>query len=58
MNYKLRRELDKCFLTLNYHPITPGYIEKSAECMEGINIEDMDCDTCPELQEILRGRPC
>ena len=28
-------------------------IEKLAECMEGIDIEDMDCDTCLKMQEIL-----
>ncbi len=29
-------------------------IEKLVECMESIDIEDMDCDTCFKMQEILR----
>ena len=28
-------------------------IEKSAECMESIDIEDMDCDTCFNVQGML-----
>ncbi len=28
-------------------------IDKLVECMEGIGIEDMDCDTCLIMQEIL-----
>ncbi len=28
-------------------------IEKLVDCMEGIDIEDMDCDTCFKMQEIL-----
>jgi hypothetical protein len=28
-------------------------IEKLVKCMEGIDIEEMDCDTCLKMQEIL-----
>ncbi len=28
-------------------------LEKLVECMEGIDIEEMDCDTCLKTQEIL-----
>ena len=28
-------------------------IEKLVECMESIDIEEMDCDTCFKMQEIL-----
>ncbi len=30
-------------------------IEKLIECMESIDIEEMDCDTCLKMQEILSG---
>ena len=36
------------------HQISLGCIEKLVECMEGIDIEEMDCDTCFKMQEILR----
>ena len=29
------------------------YIEKLTECIESIDIEDMDCDTWLKMQEIL-----
>ncbi len=36
-----------------FHQISLDCIEKLVECMEGIDIEDMDCDTCLKTQEIL-----
>ncbi len=30
-------------------------IKKLVDCMEGIDIEDMDCVTCFEMQEMLSG---
>ncbi len=35
------------------HQISLGCIEKLVECMEGIDIEDMDCVTCFKMQEML-----
>ena len=31
-------------------------IEKLVECMESIDIEGMDCDTCFNMQEILSDK--
>ncbi len=36
-----------------FHQISLNCIEKLVECMESIDIEDMDCDTCLKMQEIL-----
>ena len=36
-----------------FHQISLDCIEKFVECMESIDIEDMDCDTCFKMQEIL-----
>jgi len=36
-----------------FHQISLDCIEKLVECMEGIDIEEMDCDTCLKTQEIL-----
>jgi len=36
------------------HQISIDCIEKLIECMKSIDIEDMDCDTCFKMQEILR----
>ncbi len=36
-----------------FHQISLDCIEKLVECMEGIDIEDMDCDTCLKTQKIL-----
>ena len=38
-----------------FHQISLDCIEKLVECMEGIDIEEMDCDTCFKMQKILRG---
>ncbi len=35
------------------HQILQDCIEKLVECMKGIDIEEMDCDTCLKIQEIL-----
>ena len=35
------------------HQISIDCIEKLIKCMESIDIEDMDCDTCFKMQEIL-----
>ena len=35
------------------HQISMDCIDKLIECMESIDIEDMDCDTCFKMQEIL-----
>ncbi len=35
------------------HQISLDCIEKLVECMESIDIEEMDCDTCFKMQEIL-----
>ena len=35
------------------HQISLECIEEIAVCMEGIDIEDMDCNTCLIVQEIL-----
>jgi hypothetical protein len=37
-----------------FHQISLDCIDKLVECMEGIDIEDMDCDTCLKTQKILR----
>ncbi len=36
-----------------FHQISLNCIGKLVECMEGIDIEEMDCDTCFKMQEIL-----
>ena len=36
-----------------FHQISLYCIEKLVECMESIDIEEMDCDTCLKMQEIL-----
>ena len=36
-----------------FHQISLGCIEKLVECMESIDIEELDCDTCFKIQEIL-----
>ncbi len=36
-----------------FHQISIDCIDKLVECMEGIDIEEMDCDTCLKTQEIL-----
>ncbi|MHC4270238.1 MAG: hypothetical protein ACYSTS_17500 [Planctomycetota bacterium] len=36
-----------------YHQISQDCIEKLVECMKGIDIEEMDCETCLKIQEIL-----
>ncbi len=36
-----------------FHQISMDCLEKLVECMEGIDIEEMDCDTCLKTQEIL-----
>jgi hypothetical protein len=35
------------------YQISLDCIDKLVECMEGIDIEEMDCDTCFKTQEIL-----
>ncbi len=35
------------------HQISQDCIEKLVECMKGIDIEEMDCETCLTIQEIL-----
>ncbi len=35
------------------HQISLDCIEKLVECMKSIDIEEMDCDTCFKMQEIL-----
>ncbi len=37
-----------------FHQISLDCIDKLVECMEGIDIEEMDCDTCFKKQKILR----
>ncbi len=37
-----------------FHQISLECIEKLVEHMESNDIEDMDCDTCLVMQEILR----
>ncbi len=37
----------------NFRQISLDCIEKLVECMESIDIEEMDCDTCFKMQEIL-----
>ncbi len=37
----------------HFHQISLDCIEKLVECMESIDIEEMDCDTCLKMQEIL-----
>ncbi len=36
-----------------FHPISLDCLEKLVDCMEGIDIEDLDCNTCLKMQEIL-----
>jgi hypothetical protein len=36
-----------------FHQISQDCIRKLVECMEGIDTEEMDCDTCIKMQEIL-----
>ncbi len=36
-----------------FHQISLDCIEKLVECMESMDIEEMDCDTCFKIQEIL-----
>ncbi len=36
-----------------FHKISLDCIEQLIECMESIDIEEMDCDTCFKMQEIL-----
>jgi len=38
-----------------FHQISLECIDKLVECMEGIDIEEMDCDSCFKMHEILRG---
>jgi len=35
------------------HRISMEYIEKSTECMEGIDRDYMDCNTCLKMHEVL-----
>ncbi len=35
------------------HQISMNCLEKLVDCMEGIDIEDMDCVTCFKMQEML-----
>ena len=35
------------------HQLSFECMEKLVECMEGVDIEDIDCDTCYRMQEIL-----
>ena len=35
------------------HQISLDCVEKLVECLEGIDIEEIDCDTCLIMQEIL-----
>ncbi len=37
-----------------FHQISLDCIDKLVECLEGIDIEEMDCDTCFKMQKILR----
>ncbi len=36
-----------------FHQISMDCLEKLVDCMEGIDIEDLDCNTCLKMQEIL-----
>ena len=36
-----------------FHQISQDCIMKLVECIESIDIEEMDCDTCLKMQEIL-----
>ncbi len=36
-----------------FHQISLDCIEEIAVCMEGIDIDEIDCDTCHIMQEIL-----
>ncbi|MFQ5685705.1 MAG: hypothetical protein ACE5GV_03505 [Candidatus Scalindua sp.] len=38
-----------------FHQISQDCIRKLVECLEGIDIENMDCDICIKMQEILCG---
>ena len=36
-----------------FHQISQDCIRKLVECMEGIDTDEIDCDTCLMMQEIL-----
>ena len=36
-----------------FHQISLDCIEKFVQCMESIDMENMDCDTCFKILEIL-----
>ncbi len=36
-----------------FHQISQDCIMKLVECIESVDIENMDCDTCIKMQEIL-----
>jgi hypothetical protein len=36
-----------------FHQISQDCIEKLTECMKGIDTDEIDCDTCLIMQEIL-----
>ncbi len=36
-----------------FHQISMDCLKKLVDCMEGIDIEDMDCVTCFKMQEML-----
>ncbi len=36
-----------------FHQISLGCIEKLVECMESMDIDEMDCDNCLKMQAIL-----
>ncbi len=38
-----------------FHQISMDCLEKLVDCMEGVDIEDMDCVTCFKMQEMLSG---
>ncbi len=38
-----------------FHHISLDCIEKLVDCVESIDIDEMDCDTCFKMQEILRN---
>ena len=37
----------------NMHQISFECMERLVDCMKGVDIEDMDCDACLKMQEIL-----
>ncbi len=43
----------KAKITPYFHQISLDCIEKLVGCMKGIDMEEMDCDTCLKTQEIL-----